>query len=108
MAGQLPVARYVDGVLAGDRSVLARAITLVESRNLSHRGVAQQVIQQLLPAAGGSHRVGITGAYGTETRAMTRAAYDSEARATGDPSWLEGDLTVPGPGLLAALGLRLH
>jgi LAO/AO transport system kinase len=64
MAGQLPVARYVDGVLAGDRSVLARAITLVESRNPVHRGVAQQVIQQLLPSAGGSHRVGITGVPG--------------------------------------------
>jgi lysophospholipase L1-like esterase len=50
--------------------------------------------------------VGITGAYGGETRSMTRAAYGYEARVTGDLSWLEGDLTVPGPGLLSVLGLR--
>jgi len=71
----------------------------------------QEALRELLTRVGrlgALDRVGITGAYGTETRAMTRAAYDYEARATGDPSWLEGDLTVPGPGLLAALGLRLH
>jgi len=51
---------------------------------------------------------GITGTYGTATRAMTRAAYSYEARVTGDLSWLEGDLTVPGPGLLAVLGLHLR
>lgn len=64
MAGLLAVPDYVDGVLSGDRSMLARAITLVESRNAGHRVIAQQVVQQLLPAAGGSHRVGITGVPG--------------------------------------------
>jgi LAO/AO transport system kinase len=54
----------VDGVRSGDRSVLARAITLVESRNREHRVLAQQVIQELLPFAGGAHRVGITGVPG--------------------------------------------
>ena len=29
--GRLPIAAYVDGVRRGDRAILARAITLVES-----------------------------------------------------------------------------
>ena len=64
MGGQLSVAEYVDGVRSGDRAVLARAITLVESRNRTHRVLAQQVIQELLPLSGGAHRVGITGVPG--------------------------------------------
>ncbi len=64
MAGRLGVEDYVDGVRSGDRSVLARAITLVESSNLEHRALAQEVILALLPHAGGAHRVGITGVPG--------------------------------------------
>jgi len=55
---------YVEGVLAGDRMVLARTITLLESTNPEHRAVAGSVLQALLPSAGGSHRVGITGVPG--------------------------------------------
>jgi LAO/AO transport system kinase len=55
---------YVDGVLAGDRAVLARTITLLESSNLDHRRTAQEVLQRLLPHSGGAHRVGITGVPG--------------------------------------------
>ncbi len=55
---------YVDGVRAGDRTVLARTITLLESSNPEHREVAGEVLRALLPAAGGSHRVGITGVPG--------------------------------------------
>lgn len=64
MAGPLSVDEYVEGVRAGDRSVLARAITLVESSNRQHRESAQQVVLALLPHAGGAHRVGITGVPG--------------------------------------------
>jgi LAO/AO transport system kinase len=64
MAGPLSVAEYVDGVRAGDPAVLARAITLVESSNRVHRALAQQVVLELLPHAGGAHRVGITGVPG--------------------------------------------
>lgn len=53
-----------DGVLAGDRAVLARAITLVESRRGDDRALAQKLLASLLPHAGGSHRVGITGVPG--------------------------------------------
>ncbi|MFC7961515.1 methylmalonyl Co-A mutase-associated GTPase MeaB [Rhodococcoides kroppenstedtii] len=51
-------------VRAGERAGLARAITLVESTREDHRDRAQQLLQQLLPHAGGAHRVGITGVPG--------------------------------------------
>lgn len=49
---------------------------------------------------------GATGYYGKETRAMTDAVYRYEAAVTHDLSWLRGDLTVPGPGMLKVIGLR--
>lgn len=64
MSSLLPVADYVDGVRSGDRSVLARTITLVESRRPDHRRRAAEVVQALLPDTGGAHRVGITGVPG--------------------------------------------
>jgi LAO/AO transport system kinase len=58
---KLTVEDYVAGVLAGDRMILSRAITLVESNAAVHFEMAQQVIQKLLPYTGKSTRVGITG-----------------------------------------------
>jgi LAO/AO transport system kinase len=58
------VARIVSGVRAGDRSVLSRAITLVESKRADHRGVAAALTQALLADTGKAVRVGITGAPG--------------------------------------------
>jgi len=55
---------YVAGVLAGDRGVLARAITLVESTSPLHEAQAQEVLQRLLPHTGHSKRIGITGVPG--------------------------------------------
>ncbi len=51
----------VDGVLAGDRAAIARAITLVESRRADHREQAQQLLVALLPHTGRAERVGVTG-----------------------------------------------
>jgi LAO/AO transport system kinase len=56
---------YVDGVRAGNRTSLGRAITLVESTNREHQELAQQMLLRLLPHAGNSHRVGITGVPGS-------------------------------------------
>jgi LAO/AO transport system kinase len=53
-----------DGVLAGDRRAMARAITLVESRRADHREAAQELLVALLPHAGGARRVGISGVPG--------------------------------------------
>ena len=52
------------GVLAGNRAMLGRAITLVESRNPERQHTAQELLQRLLPATGRAHRVGITGVPG--------------------------------------------
>src|SRR6266705_1803494 len=58
------VGRLVRGVRAGERSLLARAITLIESRRSDHQKAARQLVQDLLPATGRAVRVGITGAPG--------------------------------------------
>ena len=63
-ARSIDVGAYAKGVLAGDRGVLSKAITLVESRRADHRDLAQQLLVELLPQAGGAHRVGITGVPG--------------------------------------------
>jgi LAO/AO transport system kinase len=55
---------YVEGVLSGDRTRLARAITLVESNAPAHFEQAQAVVQALLPQRGEAVRVGITGTPG--------------------------------------------
>ena len=55
---------YVKGILAGDITLLSQAVTLVESSLESDQKVAQQVIEQCLPYAGRSIRVGITGVPG--------------------------------------------
>jgi LAO/AO transport system kinase len=51
-------------VRSGDRSALPRAITLVESTRADHRDQAQQLLLQLMPAAGTAQHVGITGVPG--------------------------------------------
>jgi LAO/AO transport system kinase len=61
---RLTVDEYVQGVLSGDRNVLARTITLVESNAPAHGEIAQEVLRQLLPYTGQSIRVGITGVPG--------------------------------------------
>ncbi len=61
---RLTVDDYVAGVLAGDRAVLARAITLVESNSRLHEAQAQEVLTRLLPHTGKAKRIGITGVPG--------------------------------------------
>ncbi len=53
-----------DGVLAGDRRALARAITLIESTRLDHRAAASALLERLIPHAGNSIRLGISGVPG--------------------------------------------
>src|SRR5690554_4448387 len=60
----IDVAAYADRILSGDRAILARAITLVESRKAEHRAAAQLLLQRLLPHTGKALRVGITGVPG--------------------------------------------
>jgi LAO/AO transport system kinase len=64
VARRIDVTEYAKGVLAGDRGTLSKAITLVESNRLDHRLLAQELLVELLPRAGGARRVGITGVPG--------------------------------------------
>lgn len=52
------------GVLAGDRRSVARAITLIESTRTDHREAAERLLHEILPHAGRSVRIGITGVPG--------------------------------------------
>lgn len=54
----------VAALLAGNRRSLAKAITLVESKLATHRSQAQAILEQVLPHAGHSIRIGITGVPG--------------------------------------------
>ncbi|MDX5420393.1 MAG: methylmalonyl Co-A mutase-associated GTPase MeaB, partial [Hymenobacteraceae bacterium] len=64
MAKRFSADKYVAGILTGDRVMLSRAITLVESRLASDLELAQDVVNQVLPHAGKSVRIGITGVPG--------------------------------------------
>jgi LAO/AO transport system kinase len=58
------VERLAQAIRAGDRTMLSRAITLVESKRADHRHAAAALTQTLLPDTGKSVRIGITGAPG--------------------------------------------
>jgi len=55
---------YVDGVKAGDRLVLARTITLIESSLPAHKQLSREIIDNLLDRTGKAVRLGITGVPG--------------------------------------------
>ncbi len=55
---------FVEGILEGNRMILSRAVTLIESTRPEHRELAQEIISQCLPHAGKSIRIGITGVPG--------------------------------------------
>ena len=42
---------YVAGILAGNRTILARAITLIESQTTAHEDEAQDILQRIAAAA---------------------------------------------------------
>jgi LAO/AO transport system kinase len=56
--------QYIDGILHGDRTILARAITLIESSREADRNLAEQIVEDCLPHSGNSIRAGITGVPG--------------------------------------------
>jgi LAO/AO transport system kinase len=62
--GRLPVEAYVEGVRRGDRAILARAITLIESERQDDAEPAAQLLDAILPHTGGARRVAITGVPG--------------------------------------------
>ena len=60
----LSVDEYEQGILTGDITILSKAVTLVESVNIKHQQLAQDIITRCLPYSGNSIRVGITGVPG--------------------------------------------
>jgi len=60
----LTVEAYVKGILEGNRVVLSRAITLIESTRTDHQEQAQAIIAACLPHARASVRIGVTGTPG--------------------------------------------
>ena len=61
---ELTADECVEGILRGDRVVLSRAITLIESTKPEHYAKGQEVIERCLPHSGNSVRIGITGVPG--------------------------------------------
>ncbi|WP_445957987.1 methylmalonyl Co-A mutase-associated GTPase MeaB [Yeosuana sp.] len=61
---RLSAQAYINGTLKGDRVILSRAITIIESHLESDKAVAKDVIQAILPHSGNSIRIGITGVPG--------------------------------------------
>ncbi|MFY8267924.1 MAG: methylmalonyl Co-A mutase-associated GTPase MeaB [Terrimicrobiaceae bacterium] len=57
-------AEFAAGVLSGNRAMLARAITLVESNARAHEQQAQELLNSLLPHTGKAKRIGVTGVPG--------------------------------------------
>jgi LAO/AO transport system kinase len=55
---------YLDGLNAGDRSVLAQVITIIESNSARHFKLAQDILSSNLNTSHKSIRIGITGAPG--------------------------------------------
>ena len=79
--------QIVDGILRGDRVLLAQAITLIESSRAADREVAEQIIEDCLPHCGNSIRVGITGVPGAGKSSVIErlGAYLTSERGNGEP-----------------------
>ncbi|NLP57683.1 methylmalonyl Co-A mutase-associated GTPase MeaB [Lutibacter sp. B1] len=61
---RLSAKTYIEGILKGDRVLLSRAITIIESNLESDKLLAKEIIQAILPKSGNSIRIGITGVPG--------------------------------------------
>ena len=56
--------KLIEGILNGDKTSLAKSITLLESTNIEHAKQAAEIVKQILPKSGNSIRIGITGVPG--------------------------------------------
>ncbi len=61
---QLTAEQFFQGIRSGDRVLMARAITLLESAAAAHRNKALEILEKCLPFSGNALRIGITGAPG--------------------------------------------
>jgi LAO/AO transport system kinase len=65
--------QFIEGILAGDRSSLAKAITLIESSRIADRQTAEQILEDCLPSRRSSIRVGVTGVPGAGKSSLIEA-----------------------------------
>ncbi|PID60333.1 MAG: methylmalonyl Co-A mutase-associated GTPase MeaB [Ignavibacteriae bacterium] len=70
---QPTVEEFAEGVLKGDTNFLARCITLIESNSPKHHQKAAEVLDKLLPHAGNSIRLGISGVPGAGKSTLIEA-----------------------------------
>ena len=70
---RMDVDGYLAGILARQRGVLARAITLIESSRPDHQDMARDLMNRVLPHAGRSIRIGLTGVPGAGKSALIEA-----------------------------------
>jgi len=70
MRPRLTVDDYLRGLLACDRGVLSRAITLIESSRADDQQLARELIGRALPHSGKSMRIGLTGVPGAGKSAL--------------------------------------
>lgn len=54
----------IEGIQSGNKRLIAKAITLVESKKTEHRTQAEDLLKKIMPLTGKSVRVGITGVPG--------------------------------------------
>ncbi|HET8668213.1 MAG TPA: methylmalonyl Co-A mutase-associated GTPase MeaB [Terriglobales bacterium] len=91
---RLSAREYIDGILSGQRAVLAQAITLVESLRPDDSELALEILEACLPHTGESVRVGITGVPGVGKSTfiealgshLTRERHEKVAVLAIDPS----------------------
>ena len=60
----LTAKEYFEGIKSGNRAILSKSITLIESANSQHQKIAEELIEMCLPSSGNSIRIGITGVPG--------------------------------------------
>jgi len=58
------VEQLIEGIKSGDKRLLGKAITVIESKKPEHRELAEQLLKEILPFTGNSVRIGVTGVPG--------------------------------------------
>ena len=92
---RLTLAAYRAGILAADRVILARAITLIESELPADQTLAQQLLEAILPHTGSSLRLGLTGVPGAGKSTLIEAL---SAHIPGSLAVLSVDPSSPASG----------
>ena len=61
---RLSASEYIDGILSGNRIILSKAITIIESTHPEDIKISEEILEAILPHSGNSIRIGITGVPG--------------------------------------------